>query len=75
MVPPLTPHELELVNVVRERINNARPIPADMTVTREELAACERAVRIHLEEHNQPPFPHSRTGRGFLFKNVELTSE
>lgn len=70
----------DLVRAVRDRIYALMPDfqtapPDELPVTLAEYEACERAVLKHLEESELPPFVFTRTGRGMLFKNVEIYIE
>lgn len=71
----MTEADAVLVNAVRDRINaytlETGP-PPELPVSLEEFDACERAVREYLESRGVDPIPFTRTGRGILFKNVEL---
>lgn len=67
----------ELVCAVRDRIyacmpTYTTPAPEEMPVSAEEFDACERAVQKNLKLRGLPPIPFTRTGRGMLFKNVEI---
>ena len=73
------PYDSANVRRVVERINdaivsNGEP-PDEMRVSDAEYADCETAVLMWLKERGMSPHPFTRTGRGILFKNVEIYTE
>jgi hypothetical protein len=71
---PLTPRESALVRTVRDKINGYYPSapPEELPVTAEEFDACYHAFLCNAKEHGRSLVPRSRSGRGILFKNVEI---
>jgi len=77
VIDDLQLRQVEIANRVLRRINDfyPGPPPAQLKVTPEEYAACELIVLAQIEARGFPPFPFTRTGRGILFKDVELYTE
>ena len=68
-----------LVALVVARINRgfverglSVPPPAEMPVSAAEYSACLAAVKENMQDRGEAPIPYTRTGRGILFKNIEI---
>lgn len=72
----MTLEEIALTLNVRERIycdgSLSREMPEEMEVSQAEYLACEKAVMENMEMRGDVPILYTRTGKGILFKNVEI---